>query len=81
MSDTKKVILDVSYDSIDELVLNELESLRIKIADHLWNRYEDGSTPVFDVDRWDDIKILEQHRNAVDIVMSWYKAAEGKNNE
>lgn len=72
MNDTKHVMLQVSHESIDALVLSELEDLRKRIEKDLWNRYEEGSTAVFHRDREEDIKELERHRSAVEKVLSWY---------
>jgi hypothetical protein len=72
MSDTKQILLDISYDCIDSLVRIELKDLKTNIERDLKNRINDVGIPVFSTDKDTDIKEIQEHIEAVDKILSWY---------
>jgi rRNA-processing protein FCF1 len=72
MSDTKQILLDISYDCIDSLVRDELKVLKTNLERDLKNRINDVGIPVFSTDKDTDIKEIQSHIEAVDKVLSWY---------
>jgi hypothetical protein len=72
MSDTKQILLDISYDCIDSLVRNELKDLKTNLERDLKNRINDVGIPVFSTDKDTDIKEIQSHIEAVDKILSWY---------
>jgi len=72
MSDTKQILLDISYDCIDSLVRDELKDLKTNLERDLKNRINDVGIPVFSTDKDTDIKEIQEHIEAVDKILSWY---------
>jgi hypothetical protein len=72
MSDTKQILLDISYDCIESLVRTELKDLKTNLERDLKNRINDVGIPVFSTDKDTDIKEIQEHIEAVDKILSWY---------
>jgi hypothetical protein len=72
MSDTKQILLDISYDCIDSLVRNELKDLKNRIEQDLTRRQKGSPVGVFHNDVDLDIKELQEHLAAIEKVISWY---------
>jgi hypothetical protein len=72
MSDTKQILLDISYDCIDSLVRNELKDLKNRIEQDLTRRQDGSPVGVFHTDVDLDIKELQENLAAVETVLSWY---------
>ena len=72
MSDTKQILLDISYDCIHSLVRDELKDLKNHIEQDLTRRQNGSLVGVFHNDVDLDIKELQEHLAAVDKILSWY---------
>jgi hypothetical protein len=72
MSDTKQILLDISYDCIDSLVRDELKVLKTNIERDLKHRINGVGIAVFSDDKDTDIKEIQSHIEAVDKILSWY---------
>jgi len=72
MSDTKQILLDISYDCIESLVRTELKDLKTNLERDLKNRINGVGIAVFSDDKDTDIKEIQSHIEAVDKILSWY---------
>ena len=72
MSDTKQILIDISYDCIDSLVRDELKVLKTNIERDLKHRINGVGIAVFSDDKDTDIKEIQSHIEAVDKILSWY---------
>jgi hypothetical protein len=72
MSDTKQILLDISYDCIDSLVRDELKVLKTNMGRDLKHRINGVGIAVFSDDKDTDIKEIQSHIEAVDKILSWY---------
>jgi hypothetical protein len=72
MSDTKQILLDISYDCIDSLVRNELRESKQHLEREIQRRQKGSPVGVFHQDVDLDIKELEECIKSVDKILSWY---------
>lgn len=71
MGDTKQITISASHQSIDELVLSQLEEFKDDLEKTLSARINGGPS-VFEDEKSADIMKIKEHIHYVKNVISWY---------
>lgn len=68
----KKVTVELDWDTVDGIVKQELASMRDNLANDLENRKNDQGMAIFEHDKDNDIKLIQEHINAMTMVLRYY---------
>jgi len=68
----KKVTVELDWDTIDGIVKQELASMHDNLANDLDNRKNDRGMAIFEHDKDTDIRLIQEHINAMTIVLHYY---------
>jgi len=72
-----KVMVELDWDAVDDIVKQQLRSLRDNLKDDLERRKEDKGIAIFEVDKTTDIALIKEHVEAFNLILRYY----GEKNE
>jgi hypothetical protein len=67
-----KVMVELDWDAVDDIVKQQLRSLRDNLKDDLERRKEDKGIAVFEVDKTTDIALIKEHVEAFNLILRYY---------
>jgi hypothetical protein len=67
-----KVMVELDYDAVDDIVKYQLRSLRDNLKDDLSRRKEDKGMAIFETDKEADIILMKEHIEAFNVVLRYY---------
>ena len=72
MSDTSDYSLRVTWDQVDHIVINELRWSLDNMKADLQQRREGHGMAIFHTDLEQDVKAIEEHVRAFELVLNWF---------
>jgi hypothetical protein len=67
-----KVMVELDYDAVDDIVKQQLRSLRDNLKDDLALRKKDKGMAIFDTDKTTDIALIKEHVEAFNLILRYY---------
>jgi hypothetical protein len=67
-----KVTVELDYDAVDDIVKQQLCSLRDDLKDDLERRKEDNGMAIFEIDKEADIILMKEHIEAFNLILRYY---------
>jgi hypothetical protein len=67
-----KVTVELDYDAVDDIVKQQLRSLRDYLKDDLERRKEDNGMAIFETDKEADIILMKEHIEAFNVILRYY---------
>jgi hypothetical protein len=67
-----KVTVELDYDAVDDIVKQQLCSLRDNLKDDLERRKEDNGMAIFETDKEADIILMKEHIEAFNLILRYY---------
>jgi hypothetical protein len=67
-----KVMVELDYDVVDDIVKQQLRSLRESLKDDLVRRKEDKGMAIFEHDKTTDIALIKEHVEAFNLILCYY---------
>lgn len=67
-----KVTVELDYDAVDDIVKQQLRSLRDYLKDDLERRKEDNGMAIFEIDKEADIILMKEHIEAFNVILRYY---------
>ena len=67
-----KVMVELDYDAVDDIVKQQLCSLRDNLKDDLERRKEDNGMAIFEIDKEADIILMKEHIEAFNLILRYY---------
>jgi len=67
-----KVTVELDYDAVDDIVKQQLCSLRDNLKDDLERRKEDNGMAIFETDKEADIILMKEHIEAFNVILRYY---------
>jgi hypothetical protein len=67
-----KVTVELDYDAVDDIVKQQLCSLRDNLKDDLERRKEDNGMAIFEIDKEADIILMKEHIEAFNVILRYY---------
>jgi hypothetical protein len=67
-----KVTVELDYDAVDDIVKQQLCSLRDNLKDDLERRKEDNGMAIFEIDKEADIILMKEHIEAFNLILRYY---------
>jgi len=67
-----KVTVELDYDAVDDIVKQQLRSLRDYLKDDLERRKEDNGMAIFEIDKEADIILMKEHIEAFNLILRYY---------
>ncbi len=67
-----KVMVELDWDAVDDIVKQQLRSLRDNLKDDLERRKEDKGIAVFEIDKTTDIALIKEHVEAFNLILRYY---------
>lgn len=67
-----KVMVELDYDAVDDIVKQQLRSLRDNLKDDLALRKKDKGMAIFDTDKTTDVALLKEHVEAFNLILRYY---------
>jgi hypothetical protein len=67
-----KVTVELDYDAVDDIVKQQLRSLRDYLKDDLERRKEDNGMAIFETDKEADIILMKEHIEAFNLILRYY---------
>jgi hypothetical protein len=67
-----KVTVELDYDAVDDIVKQQLRSLRDNLKDDLERRKEDNGMAIFETDKEADIILMKEHIEAFNLILRYY---------
>jgi hypothetical protein len=67
-----KVMVELDWDAVDDIVKQQLRSLRDNLKDDLKRRKEDKGIAIFEVDKTTDIALIKEHVEAFNLILRYY---------
>jgi hypothetical protein len=68
----QKVTVELDYDAVDDIVKQQLRSLRESLKDDLVRRKKDKGLAIFEVDKTTDIALIKEHIEAFNLILRYY---------
>ena len=67
-----KVMVELDYDAVDDIVKQQLRSLRDNLKDDLALRKKDKGMAIFDTDKTTDVALIKEHVEAFNLILRYY---------
>ena len=67
-----KVMVELDWDAVDDIVKQQLRSLRDYLKDDLERRKEDNGMAIFETDKEADIILIKEHIEAFNVILRYY---------
>ena len=67
-----KVTVELDYDAVDDIVKQQLCSLRDNLKDDLERRKEDNGMAIFEIDKEADIILMKEHIESFNLILRYY---------
>ncbi len=67
-----KVMVELDYDVVDDIVKQQLRSIRENLKEDLKKRKNDKGIAIFDTDKTTDVALIKEHIEAFDLILSYY---------
>lgn len=68
----RKVTVELDWDTVDNIVKQELASLKSNLVEDLKKRKAGKGMAIFDTDKTTDIALIKEHIEAFDMVLKYY---------
>ncbi len=65
-------MIELDYDAVDDIVKQQLRSLRDNLKDDLKRRKEDTGMAIFDTNKTIDIALIKEHVEAFNVILRYY---------
>ena len=68
----RKVTVELDWDTVDNIVKQELVSLKSNLVEDLKKRKAGKGVAIFDTDKTTDVALIKEHIEAFDMVLKYY---------
>ena len=68
----KKVTVELDWDTVDNIVKQELVSLKDNLKEDLKRRKKGTGIAIFDTDKTIDVALIKEHIEAFDTILKYY---------
>jgi ribosomal protein S8 len=68
----RKVTVELDYDAVDNIVKQELRSLRETLKEDLKKRKNGTGIAIFEVDKTTDVALIKEHVEAFNLILRYY---------
>jgi len=76
--EVRKVTVELDWDTVDNIVKQELASLKDNLKDDLKKRKAGKGIAVFETDKTLDVALIKEHIEAFDLVLKYYGVGENE---
>ena len=70
--DVRKVTVELDWDTVDNIVKQELVSLKANLKEDLKKRKAGKGMAIFETDKTLDIALIKEHIEAFDLILKYY---------
>ena len=68
----RKVTVELDWDTVDNIVKQELASLKDNLEQDLKKRKADKGMAIFDTDKTTDVALIKEHVEAFNLILKYY---------
>lgn len=68
----RKVTVELDWDTVDNIVKQELASLKSNLVEDLKKRKKGTGMAIFDTDKTTDVALIKEHIEAFDMILKYY---------
>lgn len=72
MEYARKVSVDLDWDTVDNIVKQELISLKSNLQEDLKKRKKGTGMAIFDTDKTTDVALIKEHIEAFKLILKYY---------
>lgn len=72
MEYARKVSVDLDWDTVDNIVKQELISLKSNLQEDLKKRKKGTGMAIFDTDKTTDVALIKEHIEAFNVILKYY---------
>lgn len=70
--EVRKVTVELDWDTVDNIVKQELASLKDNLKDDLKKRKAGKGIAVFEIDKTLDVALIKEHIDAFNLILKYY---------
>jgi len=70
--EVRKVTVELDWDTVDNIVKQELASLRANLKEDLKKRRAGKGMAIFETDKTLDVALIKEHIEAFDLILKYY---------